>query len=75
VTFAYCLASPASVKIYIYNFSGHLAGDTIDTYISGTNRKYYDVSGLPPGVYYYVIEETRAGKKKLQKPVGFMVAR
>jgi hypothetical protein len=75
VTFAYCLASPAEVKIYIYNFSGHLAGDTTDTYTSGTNRKYYDASGLPPGVYYYVIEETRNGKKTMQKPGGFMVAR
>ncbi len=75
VTFAYSLASPAQVKIYIYNFSGRPAGDMADTYVSGTNRKYYDVSGMPSGVYYYVIEETRDGKKAMQKPRSFMIAR
>jgi hypothetical protein len=77
ITFVYSLSEQANVTIDVFDFAGNLAHKFYCTgNASATNTTQENISGLSPGIYYYIIKaKTVSGTEIKFKANKFLVVR
>ena len=69
----YSLERDNSVKIHIYNAIGERVASIQDNGVSGGhNFIELELTDFAPGIYYYILEEQRAGRSR-HRPVKFVI--